>query len=82
MRVLEDHRRELEGPVPGTTVAVPDDEKNLKKPVDLQALQELKALLRDKELRVAELENSLSWKVTAPLRTLGTIYLRLTGGGN
>jgi hypothetical protein len=85
MRVLEDHRRELEGPAPGTTARSADGEKSLKKSVDPQVVEELKAVLRDKELRVAELENSLSWKITGPLRTLGTIYHRLLGrpgGGN
>lgn len=79
MRVLEDHQRELDGPVPGSAVRSIDDEKNPKKSMDPQVLQELKAQLRDKELRVADLENSLSWKITGPLRTLGTIYQRLRG---
>ena len=82
MRVLEDHRRELEGPVPGTTARSGDDEKGGKKSVDPQVVQELKAVLRDKELRIADLESSLSWKITGPLRTLGTIYHRLLGRPN
>jgi len=79
MRILQDHREELEGPAPS---AMPgqkgEDGKNLRK-TDSYAVSELKAQLLDREARIVELENSLSWKITAPLRTMGSIYLRLMG---
>ncbi|HWQ57287.1 MAG TPA: glycosyltransferase [Bryobacteraceae bacterium] len=39
------------------------------------------ARLRDRETRIADLRNSLSWRLTAPLRAAGSLWLRLTGGG-
>ena len=39
------------------------------------------ARLRDREARIAGLEGSLSWRVTAPLRALGSLWLRVTGRG-
>jgi GT2 family glycosyltransferase len=35
--------------------------------------------LRDREARIAALENSWSWRLTAPLRAAAGLYLRLTG---
>ena len=34
--------------------------------------------LYDREAQIADLRNSLSWRITAPLRALGAVYLRLT----
>jgi hypothetical protein len=82
MRVLEDHRHELQGPLPGTTTADTEDSRNLKKNVDPQLIQELRTALRDREARVTDLENSLSWRITAPVRALGSLYLRMFGGSN
>jgi len=79
MRVLEDHQEELDGPVPTATPGSADEEKNLKKKVDPLLVQELRTIIRDRELRIADLENSLSWRITAPLRTFGSLYLRLSG---
>lgn len=39
------------------------------------------ARLRDREARIADLRGSLSWRLTAPLRAAGGLWLRLTGGG-
>jgi GT2 family glycosyltransferase len=77
MRVLEDHRHELHGPLPGTVLT--DEEKNLRKKVDPQVVQDLKTILHDREVRIDELEKSLSWRITAPLRALGSLYLRMFG---
>jgi GT2 family glycosyltransferase/glycosyltransferase involved in cell wall biosynthesis len=82
MRVLEDHRHELNGPLPTAAGVNGDDEngKNTRRPnVDPQVVQDLKAQLRDREIRIAELESSLSWRITAPIRALGSIYLRMFG---
>lgn len=84
MKVLEDHRNELDGPAPAAisgkeSASHKDDGKTLKKKVDPQLVQDLKLALRDRELRIAELENSLSWRITGPVRALGTLYLRLSG---
>ena len=69
MRVLEDHQHELRGPLPAATQDKKDrdegDGRNLPKKVDPELIQDLKARLRDREARIAELENSLSWKITA-----------------
>ena len=78
MRVLEDHRHELQGPLPGAA-AETEDSKNLRKNVDPQLIQELRAGLRDREARIADLEHSLSWRITAPVRALGSLYLRMFG---
>ena len=78
MRILEDHRHELQGPLPSVTTETEDD-KNLRKKVDPQLVQELRTILRDREARVADLENSLSWKITAPVRAIGSLYLRMFG---
>jgi hypothetical protein len=81
MRVLEDHQHELQGPLPKATVDDDDDDekKTLRKNVDPQVIQELKTIIRDREARIADLENSLSWKITSPVRALGTLYLRIFG---
>jgi hypothetical protein len=81
MKVLEDHRHELEGQVP---VALSDKApgktlgKDAKKKIDPQFLEGLRTTIRDRELRIAELENSLSWRITAPVRALGALYLRMS----
>ena len=31
----------------------------------------------DRDVRIEDLHNSLSWKITAPLRKIGSVYLRL-----
>jgi hypothetical protein len=79
MRILEDHRQELQGPLPGTTSKDTDDDKTLRKKVDPQVVQDLQIALRDRQLRITELEHSLSWRITAPVRALGTLYLRIFG---
>lgn len=79
MRILADHRAELDGPVPNAKGVIADDDKTLKKLIDPQIVQDLKITLRDRELRITELENSLSWRITAPLRALGTLALRMRG---
>jgi len=80
MRILEDHREELDGPAPSAMPgAKSEDGKNLRKMVDAEAINELKTQLRDRDARIVDLESSLSWKITAPLRTMGSIYLRLMG---
>jgi GT2 family glycosyltransferase len=87
MRVLEDHRYELEGPVPS---ALSDKEwdqdsgkdkdgKGVRKKLDPQMVQDLKVAVHDRELRIKQLESSLSWRITAPVRALGGIYLKLLG---
>jgi hypothetical protein len=73
MRILDDHRHELQGPLPG---AVASEHDELAKKVNPVAIQELKVKLRDSELRIADLEQSLSWKLTAPLRALGSLMMR------
>jgi hypothetical protein len=78
MRVLEDHRYSLEGPLPAASGKV-DDDKDPRKNVEPFRIQELKAGLRDRDRRIAELEDSLSWRITAPLRALGALYLRMLG---
>ncbi len=78
MRVLEDHRSELDGPPPAAVAGTQDD-KNLRKNVDPQLIQELRTALSDRELRITDLENSLSWRLTAPVRALGSVYLKLRG---
>ena len=81
MKVLEDHRHELEGQVP---VALSDKAsgktpgKDVKKKIDPQLLEGLKTAISDRDLRIAELENSLSWRITAPVRALGALYLRMS----
>ena len=75
MRVLEDHRYSLQGPLP-TAAGVGQD---LTKSNDPLHVQDLKAVLRDREHRIAELEHSLSWRITAPVRALGSLYLRMFG---
>jgi GT2 family glycosyltransferase len=83
MRVLEDHRYALQGPLPAAigkkeeTTTAPESNKD--KNIETALIQGLKAGIRDRDARIAELENSLSWRITAPLRTLGTLYLQMTG---
>ncbi len=83
MRILNDHRHELQGPLPA---AVPGEAEGVrfKKSADPRVIQELESAvrdretaLRDREARIADLEKSLSWKITAPVRALGTMYLRI-----
>jgi GT2 family glycosyltransferase len=77
MRILEDHRNELQGPLPGSVAETED--KNLRKKVDPQLIQELRTVIRDREARIADLETSFSWRITSPVRALGSIYLRMFG---
>ena len=74
MRVLEDHRHALQGPLPGAKAA--DDRKPRTKDVDPQIVEELKGIIRDRDARIAELENSWSWKITAPIRKLASPLVR------
>ena len=76
MRILEDHRDELQGPLPSASGEAKED-KNIRKRADPLMIQELRTALHDRDVRVAELENSLSWRITAPVRALGSIYLRM-----
>jgi hypothetical protein len=77
MRVLRDHRYELQGHLPG---AVPSDEDDkdtkLRKTIDPREVQELKISLHDRDIQIAELKGSLSWKITAPMRALGSMFMR------
>ena len=75
MRVLEDHRHELQGPLPGTVSG--DTEEHLTKKVDPREVQELKKSLCDRDLQIAELQQSLSWRITAPIRALVNMFLRV-----
>ena len=77
MRILDDHRYELQGPLPA--VSGEAEQKDLKKKIDPQVLQELKNALREREARVTELETSLSWRITAPVRALGGLYVKMFG---
>jgi GT2 family glycosyltransferase len=79
MRILEDHRHELQGPLPGTVAGETEDDKNLRKKVDPQLVKELRDAINDREVRIVELEKSLSWRITAPVRALGSLYLRMFG---
>lgn len=82
MRVLADHRYELEGPVPSALSdkeSAREKEKGDRRRIDPHMVEDLKVAVRDRELRIQELENSLSWRITAPVRALGTVYLRLFG---
>lgn len=79
MRILEDHQYALQGPLPGANGASEDGVKNLAKKIDPQALQALKTVIRDREARITDLEHSLSWRITAPVRALGTLYLKIRG---
>jgi GT2 family glycosyltransferase len=82
MRVLEDHQHELEGPVPAAIAGKEQDEdKKLRKRAEPQLIQELRGAIRDREIRITELEHSLSWRITAPVRALGSIYLRMFKNG-
>ena len=77
MRVLEDHRYELQGPLPGTIVSDEDDEESkLKKKIDPRELQQLKTALRVRDIQIAELKESWSWKITAPVRALGSLFMK------
>lgn len=78
MRILEDHRYELQGPLP-TVNADKDEDKNLRKKIDPDLVQDLKARLRERETRVTDLENSLSWRITAPVRRLANLYIKMFG---
>jgi GT2 family glycosyltransferase len=79
MRVLEDHQHALLGPPPAAIPAQAGDSNKKPTNADPLVLQDLKAILRDRQARIKELENSLSWKITAPVRALGTLYLKLFG---
>ena len=74
MRVLRDHRYELQGPLPGAIAS--DEETKLTKKIDPRELQELKTALRDRDLQLKELKESLSWKLMAPVRALGSMFMR------
>jgi len=74
MRILRDHRYELQGPLPGA--APNDQESHLKKTIDPRELQELKTALRIRDIQITELKESWSWKITAPARALGSIFMR------
>jgi hypothetical protein len=77
MRILADHRHELDGPLPGVAIGTSkEDEVHLRKKVDPREVESLRASLRDRDLQVAELKQSLSWKITAPLRALGSLFIR------
>jgi glycosyltransferase involved in cell wall biosynthesis len=73
MRILAGQRKELDGPAPSATPGAND--------TDPESVKELKARLRDKEARVKDLENSLSWKITAPVRAVASVVFRLMGRG-
>jgi GT2 family glycosyltransferase len=74
MRILRDHRYELQGPLPGA--AVSEEDISLKKKIDPRELQELKTALRIRDIQIAELKGSLSWRITAPVRALGSLFIR------
>jgi GT2 family glycosyltransferase len=83
MRLLEDHQYALQGPLPGAGGDKAESEangKNLARRIDPQVIQDLKTVIRDREARIAGLENSLSWRITAPVRALGALYLKIRGG--
>ena len=79
MRVLENYRNELEGPLPGASGKAAEDGKGTKKVFDSSLVQELRTALRDREARVKDLENSLSWKITAPVRAIASVFMRKPG---
>lgn len=84
MRLLEDHQYALQGPLPGAAGDKAESDangKNLARKFNPQIVQDLKTAIRDREARIADLEKSLSWKITAPVRALGTLYLKMRGGG-
>jgi hypothetical protein len=77
MRVLEDHRYALQGPLPGADASDgEDEEKLLKQKIDPREIVELRKSLRDRDLQMAELKQSLSWRITAPVRALGGVFMR------
>ena len=43
-------------------------------PMTRNRMEQLTAALRDREAEVADLRNSLSWRITSPLRKLGTLW--------
>lgn len=43
-------------------------------------ISELRIAVQDKDLQIRSLVSSLSWAVTAPMRTLGALWLRVFGG--
>ena len=43
----------------------------------VRELSQLKSAMRDRDLRIQDLQNSLSWRMTAPVRKMGSLYLRL-----
>jgi hypothetical protein len=79
MRVLGDHRHELDGPLPSASGKAEGDDKERRNNAEPILIRELRAGMRDRDLRIAELEHSLSWRITAPIRALGTLYLRTFG---
>jgi SAM-dependent methyltransferase len=53
-----------------------DGENRSKKTVELREIQELKTALRVRDMQIAELKESWSWKITAPVRSLGSLFMR------
>lgn len=80
MRILDDHRHELEGPLPKAVSDEDESErKTIRKHLDPQVILDLKAQLRDREARITDLEKSFSWKITSPVRALANVFYRIFG---
>jgi len=43
----------------------------------VRQISDLDLAVRDRDIRIQDIHNSLSWRITAPLRKLGGLYLRL-----
>jgi hypothetical protein len=76
MRVLDHHRYELQGPLPS---AVPGEgeSQQLKRRINPEVVEELQTALRDRDIRIKELQQSWSWRITAPVRAIAGVMLRL-----
>ncbi len=83
MRILEDHKYQLQGAIPAAGGADNGSDAKKSKNIEARVIRDLNAaireretVIRDREMRIKDIENSWSWRITAPVRKIAGIFMK------